>query len=312
MQNITRRNFIQNSAIGSFGLMLTPTLVSAVSGFSTFAGEGSNAAMMGLTPIAVIDNACMLAFCSGKLSHAGQQSVTTDIRLRNTPGNKGRLAVVAPPLSSKLIDLIRIVKSDKETKYAHEKRVIAFGWAAVNSVQRNINPALTGKSYDEIALVRMTQDALVIRGFSSPEYDVSKALAKDMEDLLNSLQIRTLTRVHTLKPDPEDGIGWVNRMADWRRENTRRMQEFAKIIVSPDNQMAGSSFYSTSDNIVKASNQLQKAKYVKADEIMSYLKQGASSIYGKALAEATENIFAIDSYLEGRSSENELVAKLKL
>jgi hypothetical protein len=158
----------------------------------------------------------------------------------------------------------------------------------------------------------MNQDALVIRGFSSPEYDIGKALAKDMENLLNSLQIRTLTRVHTLKPDPEDGIGWVNRMADWRRENTKQMQEFAKIIVSPDNQLAGSSFYSTSDNIVNASNQLQKAKFVKADEIMSYLKQGASSNYGKALAEATENIFAIDSYLEGKSSENELVAKLKL
>lgn len=308
---INRRKFIQNSVLGSAGLFLAPTLATAGSVF-TSAGEGGNLFMSGLTPVSIIDNACMLAFRSGELSPSSQKVVTTDIHLRNTPGNKGRLAVVMPPFDNKLIDLVKTVKNQANTRFIMEKRVIAFGWAAVNAVQNHINRSLENKDSDELMRIRMHQDALVIQGFSLPEYDITKASPEDMEDMLNSVLVRTITRSHTLKPDSDDGIGWVNRMAAWRRENTASMKQFANAIVSPDISIAGSSFYDRKDELISAANKLQKAQDVKAAEIMDFIGKGAASNYGKALTEATENIFAIDAFLEGKLSESELSERLNL
>ena len=313
---INRRKFIQNSALGSMGMFIAPSLTSASSIF-TAANEGKNVLMAGLTPISIIDNACMLAYCSGKLSLASQEVVTTDIHfiqdeMRGTPGNKGRLAVVMPPLDKKLIELVKTIKSDTNTKHIKAKRAISFGWAGVNAVHKNINPALEGKSPEDALKMRLHQDALVIKGFSSPEHHVEGASYQDVEDMLNAIQVRTITRVHTLKPDSDDGIGWVNRMALWRKKNIKIMEQFAKAIVSPDENVAGKSFYNFKEEIITSANRLQKAENVKQEKIMALLNKGVQSHYANALAEATHSIFAIDAYLEGKISERDLADKLNL
>lgn len=308
---INRRKFIESSTLGSAAMMLIPSIASAGSLLHPAASD-SEILMAGITPVSVIDNACMLAFRTGRLSRPSQQVVTSDIHVRDIPGDKGRLAVVFPPRSSKLIDLLTAIKNKPELKYAKEKRAMAFGWAAINAVDKYINPDLKKLNEEDAVIVRMHQDSLLIHGFSWPEYNVSGASSDDMEKLLNAMLVRTTTRVHTLKPDSDDGIGWVNRITDWRKENVAKMKTFATIVVDPDETVAGKSFYNKEENIIVAANQLQKAQDIHPEKLANYLQDGGNSNYAKALVEATEHIFAIDSFLEGKISSDKLGQLLNL
>ena len=309
---INRRKFIQQSALGSAGAMLTPAFVSSNALFANPAGSKQKLLMSGITPVSVIDSACMLAYRSGKLSPSSEQIIISDMHMRDVPGDKGRLAVIFPPGSIKLIELVRTIKTNPETKHAKQKRVLAFGWAAVNAVDKNINRALKNMSADELEQTRMHQDAVVIQNFSLPEFDITKAGAQDMEDLLNSMLVRTTTRVHTYKPDSDDGIGWVNRMTDWRKQYAERMKTYARILVSPDVAKAGESFYNSGDGIISAADKLQKAQNVQPEKIEGYLREKTSSDYAKAMTEATVNILAINSYLEDKLTEKKLTELLGL
>jgi hypothetical protein len=309
---INRRKFIQNSTITSAGMFLLPSMIQASSMFQR-TPDGMSITMIGLTPISIIDGACMLAFRSGALSVASQEVITSDIHLRGTPGNKGRLAVLMPPMNKKILELVKTLKSGKNTKYFKEKRAIAFGWVAVNAVERHINTRLEGKTEDEIIAIRMHQDAMVIHGLSKPEHDTQAASERDMENLLNSILVRTITRVHTLKPDSDDGIGWVNRMSAWRKQNVETMQALAKAIVKPNILKAGKDFYEGTDKIIAYAIALQKGKLVKSNEIMSIQQEKMpDSLYGKALTEATRNILGIDQFLDNKMNLDEVEALLKI
>lgn len=311
---INRRQFIQNSLLTSAGLMIMPPFLSSASP-SRAVDKSFNLNNAGLTPIALMDNACLLAFCSGRLSQETQNAISTDIHLRNTAGNKGRLAGVLPARDKKLMELIEIVRTNPETKHRDEKMAIAFGWVSINALDRHVNGAFKDKNEEDMMLARMHQDALLIKGFSSPEFDVTQAAKKDIEHMLKTLMVRTITRTHTLKPDMQDGIGWVNRMADWRRQNEKLMGKFADAIVNPDSAIAGISFYNPDDKIITTANQLQNNQTVPPSAIIKSIKaanEGQTSDFAKAMAEATENMLAIDEYWENKSSKEELIKKLEL
>jgi hypothetical protein len=308
---INRRNFIRNNAIGGAGLMFFPTMLSASSNFSGGANSQQNF-MGGLTPVSVIDNACMLAFCSGRLSQESQNTITTDIHLRDTPGNKGRLAVAFPPNHQAILELLEIVKNTSGAKFIKEKRALAFGWIAVNAVQNHINKALDSKNGEEFKLARLHQDALVVRGFSAG-HNFSGLKEIEVEKLLNSMLTRTVTRTHTLKPDSDDGIGWVNRMSEWRRQNVDNMKLFAAAIVKPNPKLAGDGFYDGNEKIIEISVQLQNGLLVKPDKVEESIDSSSvKSTYGKAISEAAKNILAADDYLNGKISSGDLKKKLNV
>lgn len=310
MQNsVSRRKFLQSSISGSIYLMLAPSLMANAS-FDQTLKDSEKGVTGGLTMISIIDNACMLSYRSGRLSLPSQQVVLTDIHLRDTPGNKGRLAGLMPAFDKRLIDLVKILKAGNEIQHAQEKRAIAFGWVAVNAAHRHINSLFEGKTADEAKQIRMHQDALVIKGFSAT--DAANVSASDVENLFNSMLVRTITRTHTLKPDADDGIGWVNRMADWQRKNKSYIHEFAQVVVSPDHRIAGADFIRQDDKIIEAARLLQLSYDVMPETILNEMNNQPVSAYGKALAEATGNILAIDSYLQGKLSEKEIIPKLDL
>ena len=311
--DINRRGFIKQSSVGSLGLMFIPSLFSeSIFHTSTSSSNSAKISMSGITPVSVIENACMLAFCSGKLSQDSENAITTDIHLRDTPGNKGRLAVHLPPGNEKIIDLINRIMEDKSIKYPAEKRAIAFGWAAVNAVENNINSAMQGNSESELRKKRLHQDALVINGFSKG-LNIQNADPADVEALLNTMLTRTLTRIHTLKPDNDDGIGWVNRITAWRKQNVDRMEGLANAIVKPDESIAGVSFYNHSDKIINTAIKLQNGAFVSADQTVESLQpENAKCDYAKALAEAVESIVSIDYYLNGNLNETEIRNQLQV
>lgn len=309
--NMNRRIFLQSSTLGSAGLLFYPHILSG-SPLTADNADKKTVLMGGVTPISIIDCACILAFSSGRLSVRSQEVISTDIHLRGTPGNKGRLAALMPVQDKGLIELIYLLKNDSDIKYIKEKRAIVYGWAAINSVHRIINQSLEGKAQDQIMEIRMHQDALVIQGLSLPEYEPAKANQAEVEKLLNSMLVRTITRAHTMKPDTDDGIGWVNRMAAWRRENSNYMKKFSAILIAPDEEVAGADFFNKNDKITSMAIRLQKSQKVDPAEIVDIVDQEANGQFGKALTEATRQIFSIDAFLDDKISENELIKSLKL
>ncbi len=308
---INRRSFIRNNAIGAAGFMFIPSVLSA--SFKNYTNTNIQQNFMGgLTPISLIDNACMLAFCSGRLSQESQNVITTDIHLRDTPGNKGRLAVAFPPNHQGILELIDIVKNSSDTKFIKEKRALVFGWVAVNAVQDHINKTLQSKNADEIKLARLHQDALVVRGFSTG-YSFSRLKENEVVKLLESMLTRTITRVHTLKPDSDDGISWVNRMSEWRKQNVANMKLFAGAILKPNTKLAGDGFYNENEKVIETSVKLQNSVLVKPDKVAESIESSqAVSLYGKATAEAAKNILIIDDYLNDKISSSDLKKKLDI
>ncbi len=266
--------------------------------------------MVGLLPISIIDNACMLAFRTNTLSKPSREAATADLHVK-LPGNKGRLAIVLPPDNKKLLELMELLKNNKDLEKRNEKLALAFGWTGVNAVHRHVNRDMAKLEKKAFIGARVQQDALIVKEFSKPEYDPVQASAQDMENLLKSLLPRAITRVHTLKPDNDDGIGWVNRMSAWRRENTRLMKLYAQALVGDDGKQTSGNFLAMDDNLVLYARNLQKNIDVKAGTILQEIENGqAKSLYGKALQETTASILAINKYLDGKLSGEEISRKL--
>jgi len=300
-----RRAFLQTTTIGSTASLLFPSLVSGMHSMVGQDGRFNN--MGGLTPVSVIDNACLLAYASGKLSPESQKSVVTDIHLRDTAGNKGRLAAILPALDIKILELANKVKGDAALKYKYEKRSILFGWIAINSVQRNINLHYSYDSEEKAFGSRIHQDVLVIQSFSDEKFDIRKVSVSDVEDLLRSIQTRTITRVHTLKPDSDDGIGWVNRMTAWRKKSSDEITKYSRALLHPDPEIAGKNFLRRDDAVIRTANLLQLGELVSADAVLSNLSAGNNtSVYAVTLLDAVKGILKADEYLLGKIGLAEL------
>lgn len=300
-----RRAFIQTTTVGTTASLLFPSLVSGMQSMVGKDGRFNN--MGGLTPISVIDNACLLAYASGKLSLESQKSVVTDIHLRDTPGNKGRLSTILPALDNKILELASKVKGDAAMNYKYEKRAILFGWIAINSVQRNINLHYSYDS-DEIALEsRIHQDALLIQSFSDEKFDLDKVSVSDIEELLRSIQTRTITRTHTLKPDSDDGIGWVNRMSAWRRRSSDEITKYSRALFHPDPNIAGKNFLRENDAVIRMANLLQLGELVSSDAVHSNLSaENNTSVYAATLLDAVKGILKAEDYLQSKIGLAEL------
>ncbi|HKJ79682.1 MAG TPA: twin-arginine translocation signal domain-containing protein, partial [Prolixibacteraceae bacterium] len=171
MNTINRRNFIRRSAIGGAGLMAIPNMLSA--SFTNAMGAIANQNLMsGLTPISIIDNACMLAFSSGEVSQKSQNVLFADIHHPGKAiGNKARLAVALPAQDKSYIQLIQSVKDNidglRGTDHLEGKHAMLFGWAAVNATDKFVNAEMNPKDDEEAALMRMHQDAILLQGFST-------------------------------------------------------------------------------------------------------------------------------------------------
>lgn len=323
-----RRRFFRNAFAGSAGMFFIPSILKAASlidplmyspslnGISesgVFRTDNKNAVqdclLNGLATISVIEDACILAFCSGRLSDRSCIAATADIHVR-VPGSKGRLAGVLPPEDKRIFELIDILKNNPGADHFDEKLALVFGWTGVNAAYRKFSPFLEGKDPGEALIIRINQDALLIREFSKPESDPTRAAVKDVENMLHAMLARALTRVHTLKPDTDDGMGWVNRMAAWRRRNREIMEMYARAIVQSGEPDAGKNFYDRADGIIAAARKLQKSWKVEPETIFREAGKAGGSFYARAIRENFNSIISVNDYLEDRCSRGELSSTL--
>ncbi len=315
MSNMNRRTFVRNSALGGAGIFLSKDLLFANS-FQTMFSNSLTNGIGGLVPVSIIEDALLLVHRSGKLKGEAKFALTSDLHNRPAaPGNKGRLATILPVLDKKLIELLQILKEKKEINKKVEKIALAFGWICNNEIYKQLKPVYGDKpSQDKIREVQLYHDAELIRQISNLQ-STGNLKEEYIASFMNEIQPRTLTRVHTMKPS-KDGHEWVNRMADWRKENKSYLDILASIIVNPepgkkDMYVRKTNFYDPADHVISYVRALQKAKNVTIKKIEAAVSgEEGKSLYARAIINSYNHILATNEFLNDKISERELKSKL--
>lgn len=305
--NIDRRSFLKNTSLTTAGMLFMPSILQAEGIFSTQNLTNNNFFPIPLTLISVIEDSCMLTFMSGMLTEDMQNAVLSDIHVR-PPGNKGRMAGVLPPMDKRLIELLEKLKNNKEADRYHAKLSVAAGWAIKNAVHGTFREFFDGKTTQDAAEAGIHMDATVLGNLSVPVHNPTRASAQEMEELLNIIVPRAITRTHTIKPDSDDGIGWVNRMTEKRKVMKEKFGYYARAIVNPDKSYLPENFYQYDDPIISAARDLQNAKDLKKNDVVMQLtnKSLPGSMYGMAVRKSTDNILAINDYMSKRRNVRQL------
>lgn len=270
----------------------------------------------GLVPVSLIEDANLLLLRSGNFKGHSEFALASDLHNRPAPpGNKGRIASVLPVHDKKLIQLLSIIRGDKELSERVAKIAIAFGWICHNAGTKYIKPVYGDNPSSEEALdIQTYHDAHLIKAISGME-KTTKMEQNELASLFNEILPRSLTRVHTLIP-ADDGPEWVNRISAWRVANKSYMNNLAKVIVQPDSSkklryVDNPNFYTSDDSVIFSCRNLQNGIDVKPEKINNAVAEAASgSLYAKALGEAYSNIIAANQYLNGNLKESELESKL--
>jgi len=297
------------------GLFFAPTFLAKA---RAAAAANGVAQLTGVVPISAMEDSCTLAFSSGKIPHVMRNNLVTHINLR-LPGNIGRLANAIPACDKRIVQLLDYLKSAKpeDDEYYHHKMALAFGTAANCAYYEVFKPVHSNFSDAETKQEAMLyQDTALLRAISNEGHS-SNVSVRQFEEILKVMLPRTITRVHTLIPDYEDGIGWVNRMSEWRMQTPNVFEQYAEAYAAPKmdklkKYVTAVNFYDKNDAAILACRKLQNAEMVKLDELEKAVSAKANSLYAKAIAKGYENIHATAAYLEGKVGTDKLVAQLQL
>lgn len=311
--NINRRNFIKNTSLSAAGMMFIPSILRAEGLSVSDSKTNRNFCPVPFTLISIIEDSAMLTYMLGKLSEVSRNALVSDIHFRPTvSGNKGRMAGVLPPLDKRLLTLIKFLKNNQETEKYPAKLSVAMGWAVRNATHTTFLDFFEGKDPEAVSQSGIHMDATVMRHLSLPDFDPSRASAEEMEELLNIIVPRAITRTHTLKPDSDDGIGWVNRMSEKRRNMKNKFAHYASAMVKPDVKFLPPNFYDADDKIIQIARALQNAEKVRKEQITGIMdeKQTGKSLYGQTLNKSAHSILAINDFMEGSISDQQLEQQL--
>jgi hypothetical protein len=131
-----------------------------------------------------------------------------------------------------------------------------------------------------------------------------------MQELFQGFLPRMITRLHTLKPDYKDGMAWVNRMSEWRRENMQRMDRYGTLLVEDDRELFEHAIrkynvYNPEDRLiglVRSMNSNTSAETV--EQVI--LSDPGNSIYSKSLLRGYHNVITVQEYLEAGIDLNKM------
>lgn len=309
-----RRSFLKDTTLFGAGVLLSPSFVVKVKGRHpvngrNYAGE--------LVPVSVIDDSCTLAFASGKAPAALSNNLAADVNWE-LPGNKGRLATVIPAHDKRILQLLDHLKEKPEDEQYHAKVAIAFGFAAHCGCSEVFGPVMDRWKDDEEKLeAAVYQDAALLRALSEESPEHARLTPGEFNEILRVLLPRAITRTHTLKPDYDDGPGWVNRMAEWRKSTPARFEHYARVYADPDpaklrKYVSSIDFYQPEDEALQACRELQTGAQVKPEKLDEALSAKPASLYGQAVVKGYRNILMTADYLTGKEERERLAKAMKL
>jgi hypothetical protein len=306
-----RRVFFNQLGLGSAGLLLGSSWLSSCS-FGENGDNGSAIGIGGILPIAYSIDCSRLLIEAEGLEEPYSSLVKGDINLR-IPGNLSRLGSSVPFGDAPMTEYLAELKAawDPGEPAAMMKTSLAMGWIMVQPLRKSMSQVYKklisqGYHYDTI---NRYYDVFMLKQLSGdPEVAVSSA--EDVEHFFRALVPRMITRLHTLKPDYQDGPGWVVRMSEWRKENLNLAKSYAEMYVQDDEELNKHlirryNIYDPSDKLIRL---LREGNAGSAQK--TFLSDPGNSVYSKSLVKGYTNAQALTNYLAGNSGLEEVKALL--
>ena len=321
MKTLNRRVFFKNLTYGSILITFFPSLISACK--QGLLKDNLNCIDFdGILPVTFINDCSLLLLESKILPEDLQKSLTANINL-NLPGNLSRIAAAMYFSDEQILHMLKdLVQKWKERtpelKLEH-KLSLYLGWFIYSSIQDGLGDLYhklidKGFHYNDI---RICHDSYLMRQFVEKMPDENIPDPEEILDLTNIMLPRMITRLHTLKPDPDDGTEWVNRMATWRRENYQVMTKFASAMVKPDQEqidlfIVKPGFYNPEDPLISIVRNLQRGESLEKDRILSVVENSpGKSLYAKSLALGFKRVVLTGNYFTGELSFDEFISRFR-
>ncbi len=301
---IDRRDFFRFMGAGTAGMLIAPALLRACK----MNGNGNEDAYVnfdGIMPIAMVTDCSRLLLGCGKLSEEMKQALKADINLP-LPGNLSRLGSSIPFDDENIFAALQNIQESWESdpELSLRKFSLLLGWMIFRPLKKTMTDVFhrlveEGYHYDTI---RTYIDTYLLRQFSGDRHNTG-TIINDAQDLLQGILPRMITRLHTLKPDYNDGPGWVNRISGWRVDNATRMERYGMLVVEDDPELNDHvirkyNVYNPGDRIITLVRSMKADSGGETvDKVI--LSDPGNSIYAKSLVKGYNNVLSVQDYLQG-------------
>ena len=309
MKNRTRREFFKQLTYSGVAAAFLPAILSSCR--DPFLSSDKNCVDLdGILPITFIGDCADLILQLSSISEKGRTALRADINL-NIPGNMSRLAPALLFQDETILELLNHTKHEWDSgtgdSTTEQKYALYMGWIIYSDFREATGKLYhrlidNGYHYDDI---RVCHDAFIIRQLSD-NTGIDPGITPDiLEEFLNLMLPRMITRLHTFKPDATDGKKWVNDMTGWRKANKDLIRKYAEEIIHPnqdyiDKFILKPGFYEPLDDIIQLARKIRKGVNVPENDILNTLKSDSgNSIYAKSLVNGIEKAKLTDLFTTG-------------
>ncbi len=293
-----RRTFIKQGLAAGTGLALFPYLTSFKNS-NTMPGQYHPD---GLVPFSIMDDVSECIQNHGSMDTLIKEALKIDL-YHEIPSNFSRMGLALKPKPTVIKKYMQDVTDNKdlirEDEFQSKKMAFTLGWLITHAINTTFAPVCTPVAKDDPQTyleMQLYQDAFLINHLSG--HKPKNSNTEDLTSLFMAMFPRMIGRIHTLKPDVDDGNNWVLRMTEYRKKNKENLERLAKIVSQPDEKKQ-----------IKYVSQfpLYDAKDISA--LKQSIKQGSSikslprqvSLYGKSVSKAYEYLLAFDGYFKGKN-----------
>lgn len=301
---IDRREFFRYLGYGSAGMAVLPHFLKGCS-MNGNGNEDHYVNFEGIMPIAIVSDCSRLVLANGVLKDPIRTALTADINLR-LPGNPSRLGSSIPFDDVTLLGVLEQLKQKMDPGSDRElmKLSLLMGWIIFHPLKKSMTQVFSklvdqGYHYDSI---RVYLDTYLIRQVSGiredPELDYT-----EFTNFFQALLPRMVTRLHTLKPDYNEGPEWVNRMSDWRSANRELTEKYGELIAREDREMHDQvirryNVYDPGDRLIQLVRNMDHGTNPAEIEKLIMSDPG-NSLYTRGLVSAYNNVMAAQEYFDG-------------
>ena len=309
---VRRREFIKTVVASSAATAFFSSHLMAETMSSTSSDSGENHVGIPnrLATYVLLDDVVKLAMTSKLIPAHVNGYIYSDYHVE-IPGNISRMGWLVRALEQQVADVIEREKNKaksvwtdlsrdelstrrsnilEENVITESKVALMIGWFMARGIREILGPAwyAAKESEDDMAVY---QDMYVLRQIAgTPE----PGSAETVEDLIQHMIPRAITRIHTLKPDDDDPDNWTVRITDWRDQAAELIKKYAKAYSDPvkakvQKYVYDSNFYNPDDAVIKAARNHRRINLA--------TMKNPSSLYAKALLKGVEGLIDGSKYL---------------
>jgi len=300
--NMNRRDFVTRAGLGTGSILLVPSFLTSCQNTSSGEIHALPNTTGGLISQALISDCSRLLLESGLLNDTFHVALKAGIN-EDLPGNMSRLGSLVPFGPGEVREALEGILAAADGNHVQRvKKVSLLLGAMMIAPFREEMKATRRKIQDDGIDIREFDgliDHYMLDQLAANQH-TGNADSRQMQQFFNMILPRMITRLHTLKPDYEDGPGWVVRMTQWRKKNQARMNDFGTSMSAESNKKMDKlikkyHIYDSADQIIVRVRRMADSKNRGESAVVSINME--ESIYARSLVMGYENVLSFQDSL---------------